>query len=332
MNPLLTIENLHIHFNTPSGPVYAVNGIDLQLTAGDTLALVGESGCGKSVTSLALMGLLGPSAAVSAGKITFEGLSLLDLAEHEFRRLRGPRMAMVFQDPMSSLNPVLTIGRQLTEALLIHGLVSPAEADLRALDLLTAVGIPAPEARLHQYPHQCSGGMRQRIMLAIALSCSPALLIADEPTTALDVTVQANILRLLARHTAGRQTTLLMISHDLAVVAGACQRIAVMYGGLIMETAPTDVLFSQPTHPYTLALLASRPRLDCSRLATIPGQPPNLRQPPTTCPFLPRCPRAMQVCRQLPPLFSPSDSHQVRCWLQHPAVSTPSANQEVSYP
>lgn len=319
MNPLLTVRNLHISFDTPAGPVHAVNGIDIDLGYGDSLALVGESGCGKSVTAQSLMGLLSPNAHITAGTIQFQGHHLEKLDNASYRSLRGRKIAMVFQDPMTALNPVLPIGKQITEGPVIHGQISVKQRGDYAVQLLSAVGIPAPETRIHQYPHQCSGGMRQRIMIAMALACSPALLIADEPTTALDVTVQANILRLLSEQTHQHNTSLLLISHDLAVVSGACNRIAVMYGGLIVETAASSVLFNTPSHPYTHALLRARPQQNRKRLYTIPGQPPDLRHPPLACPFLPRCDSAMRVCRQKPPLFTLADGHQVRCWLVHPA-------------
>jgi oligopeptide/dipeptide ABC transporter ATP-binding protein len=290
--PLLAVEDLHVEFWTQRGTVYAVNGISFEIAAGETLGIVGESGCGKSVTSLALLGILARAGRVTKGRALFEGRDLLALKEAELRAIRGKEIAMIFQDPMTSLNPVLTVGRQLREALETHFALDKEQALRRAAELLDQVGIPSPDLRLRDYPHQFSGGMRQRAMIAMALACEPKLLIADEPTTALDVTIQAQILELLKSLVAERDTALIMITHDLGVVAGMCERVNVMYAGLFVETGSAERLFARPRHPYTLGLLQSVPRLDAGRrqrLQPIPGAPRNMLSPPSACPFAPRC-------------------------------------------
>ena len=302
---LLSIRNLRTRFATDNGTVHAVNGVSFDLGEGEILGLVGESGSGKSVTALSIMRLVPePPGRVTADAMSFDGTDLLRLSEAEVREFRGARMAMVFQDPMRSLNPVLTVGRQITEVLRRHQRLDAAAARRRAIELLEMVGIPLAENRLAAYPHQFSGGMRQRVMIAIALSCNPKLLIADEATTALDVTIQAQIIDLVKRLTRERGTSVIWISHDLGVVAGLCDRVNVMYAGNIVESAPMRELFHRPSHGYTLGLMASTPRADGAgprRLTPIDGMPPNLIDPITLCPFLPRCRVAVAECNAAPP-------------------------------
>jgi oligopeptide/dipeptide ABC transporter ATP-binding protein len=315
---LLSVDDLRIQFATERGTVHAVNGISFDIAPGETLGLVGESGCGKSVTSLALLGILARNGRVVSGRAVFEGRDLLALSDSELRGVRGRKIAMIFQDPMTSLNPVLTIGRQIVEVLETHFDLSNADAKRRAGELLERVGIPSPDVRLKDYPHQFSGGMRQRAMIAMALACEPSLLIADEPTTALDVTIQAQILGLLRELVSERDTALIMITHDLGVVAGMCERVHVMYGGMIMESGPADRLFAEPRHPYTLGLLQSVPRLDAVRKAKlhpIEGQPRDMLTAPTACPFQPRCQYEVeQSRRELPPLREVGPGHRVACF------------------
>jgi oligopeptide/dipeptide ABC transporter ATP-binding protein len=321
--PLLAVEDLHVEFWTQRGTVYAVNGISFEIAAGETLGIVGESGCGKSVTSLALLGILARAGRVTKGRALFEGRDLLALKEAELRAIRGKEIAMIFQDPMTSLNPVLTVGRQLREALETHFALDKEQALRRAAELLDQVGIPSPDLRLRDYPHQFSGGMRQRAMIAMALACEPKLLIADEPTTALDVTIQAQILELLKSLVAERDTALIMITHDLGVVAGMCERVNVMYAGLFVETGSAERLFARPRHPYTLGLLQSVPRLDAGRrqrLQPIPGAPRNMLSPPSACPFAPRCRYEVEESREeVPPLEELEPGHHVRCFNPVPA-------------
>jgi oligopeptide/dipeptide ABC transporter ATP-binding protein len=315
--PILTVEDLHVRFGTRRGPVYAVNGISFDIAPGETLGIVGESGCGKSVTSLALLGILARNGRVTRGSAIFGGRDLLKLEDAELRKIRGREIAMIFQDPMTSLNPVLTVGRQIREALETHFGMDRATADRRATDLLDQVGIPSAKIRLKDYPHQFSGGMRQRAMIAMALACEPKLLIADEPTTALDVTIQAQILDLLRELVADRDTALIMITHDLGVVAGMCERVNVMYAGMFVETGPAERLFAQPRHPYTLGLLQSVPRLDAARqaLQPIPGAPRNMLSAPDACPFAPRCRYEVEESRQqVPPLEPVEAGHHVACF------------------
>jgi oligopeptide transport system ATP-binding protein len=303
--PLLSVRNLHTRFATDHGVVRAVNGVSFDLEAGEVLGLVGESGSGKSVTALSIMRLVPePPGRVTADSIAFDGVDLLRLSEAQVREMRGARLAMIFQDPMRSLNPVLTIGRQLTEVLRRHEKLSSAAARKRAIELLERVGIPMAERRLAAYPHQFSGGMRQRAMIAIALSCNPRLLIADEATTALDVTIQAQIIDLVKRLTRERGTSVIWISHDLGVVAGLCDRVNVMYAGTVVESGPIRELFHRPSHGYTLGLMDSTPRVDETaghRLRPIEGLPPNLIDPIPLCPFLPRCRVSVAACRERPP-------------------------------
>jgi oligopeptide transport system ATP-binding protein len=321
--PLLAVDDLRVQFWTRRGTVYAVNGISFDIAAGETLGIVGESGCGKSVTSLALLGLLPRAGRVPTGTARFGGRDLLRLRDRELRRVRGRQISMIFQDPMTSLNPVLTIGRQIREPLETHFDMNRQAASARAAELLDRVGIPSPDARLADYPHQFSGGMRQRAMIAMALACRPKLLIADEPTTALDVTIQAQILSLLRELVAEEHTALILITHDLGVVAGMCERVNVMYAGMFVETGSAEKLFGAPRHPYTLGLLQSVPRLDAkrrARLHPIEGSPRNMLQPPTACPFQPRCRYEVDLSRrEVPPLVELEPGHSVACFNPVPA-------------
>jgi oligopeptide transport system ATP-binding protein len=316
--PLLQIEDLRVEFSTRRGTVYAVNGISFDISPGETLGIVGESGCGKSVTSLAILGLLARNGRVESGKAFFEGTDLIRQSDRELRRIRGREISMIFQDPMTSLNPVLTIGRQIREALETHFDMGRKEADRRAAELLDRVGIPSAKQRLRDYPHQFSGGMRQRAMIAMALACEPKLMIADEPTTALDVTIQAQILDLLRELVAEQNAALILITHDLGVVAGMCERVNVMYGGMFMETGSAEQLFGSPRHPYTLGLLQSVPRLDLgrrARLHPIEGSPPNMLGAPSACPFQPRCRYEVDLSRQqVPQLTEIEPGHMVACF------------------
>ena len=322
-SPLLSVEGLRVEFWTSRGNIYAVNGISFDIAAGETLGIVGESGCGKSVTSLAILGLLPRAGRTRTGQAVFDGRDLLKLSNRELRKVRGKEIAMIFQDPMTSLNPVLTIGRQITEALETHFGMKGKVAEQRAAELLDRVGIPAANKRVRDYPHQFSGGMRQRAMIAMALACKPKLLIADEPTTALDVTIQAQILEVLKTLVSERDTALIMITHDLGVVAGMCERVNVMYAGMFVETGSADRLFSQPRHPYTLGLLQSVPRIDAGRrqkLQPIPGAPRNMLSAPSECPFAPRCRYEVELSRQqVPPLDQLESGHHVRCFNPVPA-------------
>jgi oligopeptide/dipeptide ABC transporter ATP-binding protein len=315
---LLSVQDLRVEFSTARGTVYAVNGISFDIGSGETLGIVGESGCGKSVTSLAVLGILSRNGRVSGGSALFEGRDLLQLGDRELREVRGKDIAMIFQDPMTSLNPVLTVGRQIREALETHFGMERKAADRRATELLDQVGIPSPDLRLKDYPHQFSGGMRQRAMIAMALACEPKLLIADEPTTALDVTIQAQILDLLRALVSERNTALIMITHDLGVVAGMCERVNVMYAGMFVETGSADQLFARPRHPYTLGLLQSVPRLDTGRkqrLHPIEGAPRNMLSPPRECPFAPRCRYEVGESRErVPPLEEIEPGHRVACF------------------
>ena len=319
--PMLSVRDLHVTFGSGDRVVHAVNGISYELGAGETMGIVGESGSGKSVSSLAVLGLLPKPAAKASGSIVFDGEELLGLDDDQLRKLRGNRLAMIFQDPMSSLNPVLTIERQLTEVLETHQKLKHAGAERRAIQLLEMVGIPGAEKRLHDFPHQFSGGMRQRVMIAMALACDPELLIADEPTTALDVTIQAQILDLMRSVVAEVHTALILITHDLGVVAGMCHSTAVMYAGRIIERSTTAELFGRPRHPYTVGLLRSLPRLDEAErgeLVPIKGQPPDLSREITGCPFAPRCFNVQDRCRvEDPPLAQAPDAedgHEVACF------------------
>jgi oligopeptide/dipeptide ABC transporter ATP-binding protein len=321
--PLLSVRDLGVQFWTRRGTVHAVNGISFEIAPGETLGIVGESGCGKSVTSLALLGILPRAGRVPSGTAVFEGRDLLHLSDRELRRVRGREIAMIFQDPMTSLNPVLTVGRQIREALETHFGMGRRDAERRAAELLDHVGIPGANQRVRDYPHQFSGGMRQRAMIAMALACKPKLLIADEPTTALDVTIQAQILDLLRELVREQGTALILITHDLGVVAGMCERVNVMYAGMFMETGWAEQLFGSPRHPYTLGLLESIPRLDAERrkqLKPIPGAPRDMLRAPSACPFQPRCRFEVEQSRQeVPPLVEVEPGHFVACFNPVPA-------------
>jgi oligopeptide/dipeptide ABC transporter ATP-binding protein len=316
--PILELDDLHIEIATEQGVIRPVAGIGLTLSRGKTLALVGESGCGKSLTALAIMDLLQAGAArVTAGRIVFAGTDLRGLPRNQRAALRGDRLAMIFQEPMSALNPSMTIGDQIGEVLVRHRGLGRGAALAAAVGLLRQVGIPAPERRVHDYPHRLSGGMRQRAMIAMALACRPELLIADEPTTALDVTVQAQILDLLRQARDETGMALILITHDLGVVAELADEVAVMYAGRIVERAPVASLFARPQHPYTIGLLGAVPRLDlpADRLAVIEGAVPNPLAPPAGCRFHPRCPFAEAICRETAPTLSTlGDGHEVACW------------------
>ena len=319
MDRILEVNDLHVHFSTYGGTVQAVRGVSFHLNRGETLAIVGESGCGKSVTSNAIMGLIpSPSGKIVNGSILFKGEDLTKFPEKKMRTIRGVDISMIFQDPMTALNPTLTIGTQLMEGLIQHKKVSAKEAEKRAIEMMELVGIPNPKERLKHYPHQFSGGMRQRIVIAIALICEPELLIADEPTTALDVTIQAQILALFGEIQEKTGVSIILITHDLGVVAKIADRIAVMYAGKIIETGTKRDIFYRPQHPYTKGLLHSVPRLDeRGELEPIDGTPPDLFSPPIGCPFTARCPLAMEVCNKVYPATSSlSETHQVNCWLQ----------------
>ncbi len=315
---LLSVEDLRVQFWTQRGTIHAVNGITFDIRPGETLGIVGESGCGKSVTALALLGILPRAGRVSSGSAIFGGRDLIQLSDSDMRDIRGREIAMIFQDPMTSLNPVLTIGRQLREALETHFDMKKKEAKQRSAELLDRVGIPSANQRIRDYPHQFSGGMRQRAMIAMALACKPKLLIADEPTTALDVTIQAQILNLLRELVAEEDAALILITHDLGVVAGMCERVHVMYAGMFMETATASQLFAKPRHPYTLGLLQSIPRLDATRktrLQPIEGAPRDMLRPPAACPFQPRCRYEVEASSQeVPPLEETERGHKVACF------------------
>jgi oligopeptide/dipeptide ABC transporter ATP-binding protein len=321
--PLLRVDGLSVEFRTHRGTVHAVNGVSFDIAPGETLGIVGESGCGKSVTALALLGILPRAGRITSGSAVFDGRNLVGLRDRALRRIRGREIAIIFQDPMTSLNPVLTIGRQIREALETHFGLSRKEAYARASELLDQVGIPSAKARLSDYPHQFSGGMRQRAMIAMALACEPKLLIADEPTTALDVTIQAQILDLLRALVSDRETALILITHDLGVVAGMCERVNVMYAGMFMETGSAEHIFDTPRHPYTLGLLQSVPRLDAPRgrkLRPIEGAPRDMLHAPAACPFAPRCTYEVDQSRlEVPPLLEIERGHYVACFNPVPA-------------
>ncbi len=319
-NQLLEVQDLETQFNTPDGIVHAVNGISFTLQEGETLGVVGESGCGKSVTMLSTLRLIpSPPGKIVNGKALFQGQDLLQMSGEEIRHVRGAQISMVFQDPMTSLNPVLTIGKQLTEPLMLHMGMTKAQAEIRAAELLSMVGISDAKEHLKDYPHQFSGGMRQRVMIAMALACNPQILIADEPTTALDVTIQAQIADLVKRLRDELGMAVIWITHDLGVIAGFAERVLVMYAGFIVENAPVVELYENPQHPYTAALLRSLPRVDGKhgeKLDTIEGLPPALLEYPKSCPFAPRCNFAQDKCLQAnPALEERSPKHYVACWV-----------------
>ena len=317
---MLEVRDLKTHFLTDAGIVKAVDGISFDLKQGETLGIVGESGCGKSVTNLSIMRLIpSPPGKIVGGEIFFEGQDILKLSESELRHIRGNMISMIFQDPMTSLNPFLKISTQMIETICIHQDISKKAALEKSIDMLNLVGIPDAKSRIHNYPHQFSGGMRQRVMIAMALSCEAKILIADEPTTALDVTIQAQILELIQKLSRQLNTSVIIITHDLGVVAGMCDNVCVMYAGKIVEKAKTEDLYAHPAHPYTFGLIQSVPRLDKAkngRLFSIEGQPPNVIDLPPCCPFHPRCEKAMDVCRtQYPPTKNLGEHHEVSCWL-----------------
>jgi len=320
MDVLLDVKDLQTQFTTSGGVVRAVDGVSWDVKPGETVALVGESGCGKSVSALSVMRLVAaPAGRIVGGQILFKGHDLLAVSEEEMRKIRGREIGMVFQEPMTSLNPVLSVGRQLTETVEIHLGMSPARSRARAIELLTLVGVSDPERRLSQYPHQFSGGMRQRMMIAMALSCDPPLVLADEPTTALDVTIQAQILELMKGLSRRLGVAMLMITHNLGVVARYADRVNVMYAGKIVERGTAREIYANPRHPYTRGLLRSVPRLDeprRSKLEPIPGQPPDLSRMPGGCSFAPRCAYAVEHCRaEAPRLESVGADHLASCWL-----------------
>jgi len=321
--PLLQVKDLATHFVTARGTrvVRAVNEVSFSLDAGQTLGIVGESGSGKTTLALSLVRLLPPAARIESGEVLFEGEDLLKKSDTAMRRIRGRRIAMILQDPMASLNPLFTIGDQVAEPIRVHEHMQRESAWTKARELLKAVRISAPETRVKEYPHQMSGGMRQRIVGAIAISCEPALLIADEPTTSLDVTIQAQYLNLLRELQRTHHLAMIFITHNLGIVAKMCDRVAVMYAGRIVESGPVRRIFNAPAHPYTEALLSSIPRLSdpTQRLTAIDGQPPDLASPPPGCAFHPRCPKVVERCREDdPPGFTVADGHTARCWLQGP--------------
>jgi oligopeptide/dipeptide ABC transporter ATP-binding protein len=321
---ILELRNLKTHFHTPEGVVKAVDGVSYSLKAGETLGIVGESGCGKSVTALSILGLIPqPPGLISGDGIFFAGQDLTQLRGHELRKIRGNQISMIFQEPMTSLNPVLTVGFQIAEAITRHQGLSRKDALTKASDMLDLVGIPLPRQRVKEYPHQLSGGMRQRAMIAMALSCNPKILLADEPTTALDVTIQAQILDLMLQLKDETGTAIILITHDLGLVAETCERVIVMYAGKVVEQAPVDDIFDNPLHPYTVGLLRSIPKLRTSprhgmrtRLQEIPGMVPSLHRLPQGCPFNPRCPDAMTTCSQYETeLREVMPGHYVSCFL-----------------
>lgn len=326
MSNILEVKNLKISFKTFFGEVEAVRGIDFNVERKKTLAIVGESGCGKSVTANGIMKLLPePPAFYKDGTITFDGKSILDKTNKEMEQIRGNEISMIFQDPMTSLNPTMKIGDQIVEGLIKHTNITHEEAKKKAIQMLEFVSVPQPEKRVNQYPHEFSGGMRQRVMIALAMVCRPKLLIADEPTTALDVTVQAQILDLMKDLQNQFDTSIIIITHDLGVVADIADRIVVMYAGQIVEEGTTEKIFYETNHPYTKRLLESVPRLDMDKnkpLSSIDGTPPDLYIPPTGCPFFDRCTEAMVICKEnMPGITILPGDHKSRCWLNHPMVT-----------
>jgi oligopeptide/dipeptide ABC transporter ATP-binding protein len=314
---LLEITGLSTSFTTRSGVIKAVDNVSLSLRKGRVLGLVGESGCGKTMTALSILNLVPPPGRITSGKIVFEGRDLLTLSEAEMRKVRGARISMVFQEPMTALNPVFTVGNQIGEVLITHQSITSNEALDRSVDLLRSVGIPSPEKRVHEYPHQLSGGMRQRVMIAMAIACRPSLLLADEPTTALDVTIQAHILELLTRIQSEMGMAMVLVTHDLGLIAERAHEVAVMYAGRIVEQAETPELFNDPRHPYTRGLMASIPRPGDSRrgrLRTIPGTVPRLSDLPQGCTFAQRCDIRIDQCAAEPELVEVRPGHRVRCW------------------
>ncbi|MGL5616745.1 MAG: ABC transporter ATP-binding protein [Sarcina sp.] len=320
MENLLEVKNLETSFHTHVGEVKSVRGVSFELNKGEAIGVVGESGCGKSVTMMSVMRLLSGNGEIKNGEVLFEGQDLAKLSEREMEKIRGNEIAMIFQDPMTSLNPVLKIGDQLTEHLIKHKKVSKKQAIEKAVDMLELVGISSPEKRVKQYPHEFSGGMRQRVMIAMSLMCDPKLIIADEPTTALDVTIQAQILDIMKDLKEKLNTSIILITHDLGVVADLCTRINVMYGGKIIEKGSVDDIFYNSKHPYTWGLLKSVPNPKSEikeKLKPIEGQPPDLLKPPVGCPFTDRCDYAMKVCKEKMPPYFGVEKHKTACWLCH---------------
>lgn len=326
---LLDVKNLSVDFTTDQGVVHAVRDISFSVGESEAVGIVGESGSGKSVTMYSVMGLLAANGAITGGSIRFRGEEITEKSfpnhaayEHVMNGIRGNEMSMIFQDPMTFLNPVVKIGKQITEVIKNHNKVTNEEAKARAIELMGLVGIPDPEKRLNQYPHEFSGGMRQRIIIAIALACSPKLIIADEPTTALDVTIQAQVLDLIKDMKEKLQSSVIMITHDLGVVASLCDRIMIMYGGKIVEVGTDREIFYEPKHPYTMGLLkcVHNPEKKQEKLMPIAGSPPDLLKPPAGCPFVDRCPQAMKICKvQMPEATTYSETHQCACWLEEAA-------------
>jgi oligopeptide transport system ATP-binding protein len=322
MEKILDVKDLRTSFFTHVGEVKAVRGVSFSLAKGEALGIVGESGSGKSVTMMSIMKLLQENGKVVGGEVNFDGKNIKDMPEKEMEKIRGNDIGMIFQDPMTSLNPVFTVGQQLTEPLIKHRKISKKEAEKLAVGMLNLVGIPSPEQRMKQYPHEFSGGMRQRVMIAMALICDPKFLIADEPTTALDVTIQAQILELMKKLKNELGTAIILITHDLGVVADVCDRINVMYGGIIVESGDVRDIFYRARHPYTWGLLGSVPNpkeIIREKLKPIEGQPPDLLNPPVGCPFAARCEYAMKLCiEKQPPLLKIGEGHSAACWLNHP--------------
>lgn len=324
---ILEVKNLKVSFDTYAGEVQAVRGVSFNVANGEVLAIVGESGCGKSVTAQTIMKLNPmPPARIKEGNITLDGNDIVGASEKTMQKIRGSVVSMIFQDPMTCLNPTKIVGKQLTESIVLHKGLSRKEANEEAMKLLKMVQIPNAEERIKQYPHQFSGGMRQRVMIAMALSCSPKLLIADEPTTALDVTIQAQIMELMAEIKTQLGTSIILITHDLGVVASLADRVNVMYAGKIVESGKVNDIFYNPAHPYTVGLIDSLPRLDSDRdkeLSAIDGTPPDLIAPPNGCEFAARCNQCMKICLDhVPPAFTVGDSHTTACWLSHPECKT----------
>ncbi len=323
MERVLEVKNLKVSFDTYAGEVQAVRGVSFHVNKGEAVAIVGESGCGKSVTVQSIMRLISmPPGRIKEGEILFQGKDLTKVSNREMESIRGSKIAMIFQDPMTSLNPTMTVGKQIAEGLRKHQNMSKKDAMEKAIEMLRLVGIPNPQKRVHQYPHEFSGGMRQRVMIAIALACNPSLLIADEPTTALDVTIQAQILELMEELQKRLDTSIILITHDLGVVANVVQRVLVMYAGIVIESGLLDEIFYNAKHPYTWGLMKSVPRLDLGKkekLEPIEGTPPDLFVPPSGCPFASRCEYAMKVCRDHMPEYTHISSyHRIACWLEHP--------------
>lgn len=336
MENILTIKDLYVSFDTYAGEVQAVRGVSYEVGDGEVLAVVGESGCGKSVTAQTIMKLNPmPPARIKAGTVTLDGIDIINASEKEMQHIRGKDVSMIFQDPMTCLNPTMQVGRQIVEALKLHKKMSSAEAKAEAIRMLKLVQVPNAEVRAKQYPHEFSGGMRQRAMIAMALSCNPKLLIADEPTTALDVTIQAQIMDLMSDIKKELHTAIILITHDLGVVASLADRVAVMYAGKIVESGTVKDIFYNPKHPYTRALLKSLPQLNTNRdeqLVSIPGTPPDLLNPPKGCGFASRCQSCMKICQsKQPPVFTLGEKHSAACWLLHDSCPANAQKEDMSH-